>query len=669
MSKLIINRINLKFNKDISCFLNISKSSDFSLIGSKTEWIRNKLQKEYIPTFEVWLKKERIDNDKDFLCFDFSEDNEKDSFSIHLNTEAIQRFKTKIFVQELANFFIKKGFYVEPSRRVGDFSIYQRIGDFNPNPEYEQYRRIDFKWKYNREELSYNIGSESTLISREKKDFEEGAKIINEETQLIYNCYNKDNIVQRKSFPKERINQGTPIRFSYKESFQNLKEFAKNYLNEFNSKFFEIDKFGLKTLPPSDVQEIFRRQNIMAFGGGKTSVNAAVGMREFGPFEKISNAYNIKFLFIYQNRDDANNLYLYLRNGLKHFPGLLSYIGIPVTLPEQNQKGLKYENTTTLTQELQRFLHNEYKDNINSETLAIIIGPFKKYESDEEESEVYYRVKKLLLEKGISSQFINSTTIKDLNFHYALPNIAVAILAKLGGKPWKLTNKKYNELIIGFNTIKFQENSFIGSAVFFDNEGRLGKVHGFPQADSRELIRHLKNAILEYTTISGEPDRLVIHYYKPAQKRELMNIELLLKEELNLPIPFAVVEINDSKTKMDICFDMEFKMGMPESGIYVKVGRNEYLLFNNNRYKKDTVRSIEEVLPIKVKISFADTAGFHHRELITQVYEFSRIYWKGLKQQSQPVTTKYAKMIANFSSRFNGEIPNNIVAQNTPWFI
>ena len=54
---------------------------------------------------------------------------------------------------------------------------------------------------------------------------------------------------------------------------------------------------------------------------------------------------------------------------------------------------------------------------------------------------------------------------------------------------------------------------------------------------------------------------------------------------------------------------------------------------------------------------------------ITQVYEFSRIYWKGLKQRSQPVTTEYSKLIADFSSKFGGEIPENTVAQTTPWFI
>jgi len=667
MSKLIINRINLKFNRDASCVLNISKKVGFCLVEDKVEWTKKKLPPEYISKFEEWLVREGIDAEKDYVAFNFSEEGKEGSLSIQLNSDVIQQFKTKIFIQELANFFMDKGFYIDAARKVVDFSAYQRIGDFDQ--EYERYRRIDFIWDRKSEELSFNIGSERTLITRQKMQHEDGVKIVNEDNLLIYNCnYDGNDSIPRKSFPTERINQGTPKRFNYNERYKDLKTIGLEYLNAFHSKFFYIDKSGLKTVAPRDVQAIFSRQNLMAFGGGKTSVNAAMGMREFGPFKKIENANKIKLLFIYQNRDDANNLYLYLRNGLKHFPGLLSYTGIPVSLPDH--KGLKYNDAASLPKELEDFLLKEYPDVIYPETLAIVIGPFKKYESDEEESEVYYNIKKLLLDKGISSQFINSSTIKDSNFHYALPNIAVAILAKLGGIPWKLENKKYNELVIGFNIMRCHDDTFLGSAVFFDNEGKLGMVRGFPHADSKGLIQHLKKAILEYSKDFGDPDRLVIHYYKPPREKELRNIEFLLKDEMNLPTPFAVVEVNDSKTKMEICFDTECRMGMPESGTYVRVGRrNEYLLFNNNRYQKDTVRRIEEELPIKVKISFADTGGFHHRELITQVYEFSRIYWKGLKQQSQPVTSKYSKLIADYSSKFGGKIPDNLVAQKSPWFL
>ncbi|WP_169703036.1 argonaute/piwi family protein [Candidatus Kuenenia stuttgartensis] len=312
----------------------------------------------------------------------------------------------------------------------------------------------------------------------------------------------------------------------------------------------------------------------------------------------------------------------------------------------------------------------QFPDNDYYNYAAVIIGPFSKYESDEEEEKTYYEIKKLLLDKGITSQFIANKTVRSGNFNYCLPNIAIAILAKLGGIPWKLNTKKYNDLVIGYNYKKLQDQKWIGSAVFFDNEGRLGRIYGFSEERAGEdLISHLKIAIDDYSKSIGSPDRLTIHYYKPPRKDEIKNFEQVIYNKLNLDIPFALTEVNDTKSKSDICFDTEYDMGMPESGTYVKIGKDEYLLFNNNRYEKEPVRKVKDELPIKVKIFHADVGGFSHREILSQVYEFSRLNWKGLMQTSQPVTTKYSKMIADFSLHFNGEISENKISQKTPWFI
>ncbi|MFB3884039.1 MAG: Piwi domain-containing protein [Thermodesulfobacteriota bacterium] len=664
MNNLLINRINLRFNKDIEFYLNITKATDFSLVGNSVKWTKGKLPSDKIRQFEDWLREQEL-NEDDFVSFNFGMTQKQDTFSVQLITTTMRPFKRKVLLQELGRHLISIGFYIEPSRTVGDFAAYQRMGDFDE--EWEQYRRIDFKWYENREELSYNIGSENTFVSRQKRPIE-GAKILDEDNQLIYNWKHSHKQKPRRVFATNLINAGFPKRFNYNRRYNELKQIATEYLNTFRSLFFHaIDNPGLKSVQPSDVQRIFSRQNLMVFGGGKTSVNAALGMREYGPFKKIDNANKIQMLFIYKNRDDANNLYLYLRNGLKHFPGLLSYVGIPVALPNED-RGLSYDDAVTLPDKLEDFLKHEYPDKGYPTTIAIVIGPYKRYESEEKESQTYYKVKQMLLDKEISSQFVSNSSIRDPNFHYFLSNIAIAILAKLGGIPWKLDNKRYNELIIGFNIRKQGENSFLGSAVFFNNEGKLGLVQGFPQGSDREIINHLRGAILQYTKEFGEPDRLVIHYYKPPRKEEVKHIEFLLKD-LKLTVPFAMLEINDSKSKMDVCFDAGYQMGMPESGIYVRIGRDEYLLFNNNRYEEKPVRKVEEELPIKVKIYFADIAGFHHKELISQVYEFSRLNWRGLKQKSQPVTTTYSKMIAEFSANCEGAIPINIVAQTTPWFL
>jgi hypothetical protein len=208
----------------------------------------------------------------------------------------------------------------------------------------------------------------------------------------------------------------------------------------------------------------------MVFGNGKTHVNAAIGMREYGPFRKIDNPHQIELIFIYQNKDHANNLYLALKKGKAHFNGLLSYVGIPVILAPQNQQ-LSYSSPETLAEELDTHIVEQLPEAEYTNKLGIIIGPFKKYEADDQEAELYYQVKKKLLVKGIPTQFVSPDTIHSSSFHYSLPNIAIAILAKLGGVPWKLQSEKVNELILGFHAKKLNEQTFIGNTVFFDNEG------------------------------------------------------------------------------------------------------------------------------------------------------------------------------------------------------
>jgi hypothetical protein len=671
MQTLLINRIPLSFRVSGPLFLILRPTDDFALSKNKTQWIGDRLPIPAKDNFIDWALSHNIQDDAQ-LETEFKQEKPEENentFVAKLTEADCPPFKREIFKQELGKHLQSKGFFIDPIKFPLDFVAYQKIEPFDN--EYDRYSRIDFRWDPKREELSFNFGSEKTLITNTTENQEANTFVFNTENQLAYKSLKETPGKTR--CPREKIikHTGAPQKFSYKDRYDKLKKFASTELYDFESPYFALDKTGLKSVDPNDFYNVFSQQNLMAFSNGKTAVNAVIGMREYGPLKKASNSEKKRLLFIYDSKDAANNLYLYLKNGHKHFPGLLSYVGIPVALADENEsKGMPYTDVASLSEDLGTFLGEHYPDDLYPDTLAIIIGPFKKYESDDAESDSYYRIKKLLLDKGIASQFVNTKTINDYGVHYSLPNIAIGILAKFGGVPWKLSNKKNNELIVGFNTKRASDGNdqYLGSAVFFDNEGRLGGVKGLPVSNKSALVGHLKTAISDYIEHVGEPDRLVIHYYKPPRKDEVSNV-LKLLEDMELSIPIAVVEINDSKAKLDICFDADFNMGMPESGVFVKIGYNEYLLFNNNRYQKNPPRKIDDELPIKLKLSYINTGGFNAQELIAQVYEFSRLNWKGLRQRSVPVTTTYSKNIAEFASHFNGEIPQNEVTNNTPWFI
>jgi hypothetical protein len=56
------------------------------------------------------------------------------------------------------------------------------------------------------------------------------------------------------------------------------------------------------------------------------------------------------------------------------------------------------------------------------------------------------------------------------------------------------------------------------------------------------------------------------------------------------------------------------------------------------------------------------------QELLDQVYQFSRMYWKSVSQQNLPVTIKYPEMVAEIFSHFEGnEIPE--FGRGNLWFL
>ena len=76
--------------------------------------------------------------------------------------------------------------------------------------------------------------------------------------------------------------------------------------------------------------------------------------------------------------------------------------------------------------------------------------------------------------------------------------------------------------------------------------------------------------------------------------------------------------------------------------------------------------------PIKLKIDCSDKNQLQEpltiKGLIDQVYQFSRIYWKSVKQQNLPITIKYPEMVAQIAPHFDGDdIPQ--FGKDNLWFL
>jgi len=111
---------------------------------------------------------------------------------------------------------------------------------------------------------------------------------------------------------------------------------------------------------------------------------------------------------------------------------------------------------------------------------------------------------------------------------------------------------------------------------------------------------------------------------------------------------------------------------MPISGTYISIGNKKYVLCNNARYNNNYNPKDGFPFPVKLSIDCTEPQLLENdetiNELINQVYQFSRLYFKSVMQQNLPVTIKYPEMIAEIVPYFdNAGIPPNV--KNNLWFL
>ncbi|MDA8091939.1 MAG: Piwi domain-containing protein [Actinomycetota bacterium] len=678
MANIVINRFALDIaKKDIEVSFFRGNYTHY-LKGKKPTYLHEDLERtENAKDIIDWLKdfrEEEIGNEPS-IYFSFYESVGSEKKAV-INTYN-QKFK-KLFIREtLLRLFLNKDLFIEPYKEGCDFCVYQKAGTEN---DFDKYIRYDFviycyydkSSKRHFNELSISIGSEDTYFpKRNKAELTDHHKVLHQNLLLRYEEVKSDidgsqaQISAKADFEiRKKLGIFPKPHFQfYKRNYDLIDKFVKESFSSLDNEYLKI-YIPFKKLDDSQIKYVSFESNKMIFGNNQTDSNPINGMRDHGQHKKPENIGNTKLLFIYPDSESANKLFTYFSRGYRHFPGLESYVGIPAQPAEIK---IKYDDFIVLPQKLESELPESSYENL----IAICIMPFNKQNATAEQSSAYFKIKEILLKKNIASQFLERGKIFLENFHYYLPNISIAMLAKLGGVPWKLPTDKYNQLIIGFNIFRSKVNSFIGSAIYFDNEGLLKRIDSFEEKNSvREITQSVRNSISNYIELNQSCDSLVIHYFKPPSGEERISIEKMLSTELNLKIPIVFVEVNDVKTSTDICFDLGYDLLMPRSGTYIGLKPNEYLLFNNLRYWEKPVNPIrQEEYPVKIKI-YDPSGSFPHDMLIDQIYEFSRLYWKGLKQKAQPVTTLYSKMIAEYVSHFeDNQIPDNNTAHRTIWFV
>ena len=487
----------------------------------------------------------------------------------------------------------------------------------------------------------------------------------------------------------------------YVKYLRKITDFKEKYLNsdelrqifpELATEFTKINELQV------DIADAHKR--LLTFGNGMKNVRPQIGINN-GP--AVMCPYKeVKLITIFHENDsnEAGNISRYLMMGnygqSKWSKQLSSYIGANVDHAGEDFQ-IIFSDPHNPVPEVKAALQRDCYINRNMDVkyVGIYLSPINKYADDRESRKCYYKVKEAFLKLGIPTQCIDVVKMRETidkdsrsqykNFVYTLQNMSVAICAKLGGAPWLLDEAEQRELIIGIGAFKSEQNQYLGAAFLFDNKGVFNKYNYFQKSELRELVGAIKDAIISYTSVNDKPSRLIIHYYKKLSLRyEFVLIEKMLNS-LEFDIPVYVITINKTESEDVVLFDAESRYSiknvsydslMPISGRYVNLGHvregQRFLLCSNTRYDDYNFKPTDG-FPFPVKLTIicpnrqGDIDGNVVRQLIEQVYQFSRIYWKSVKQQGLPVTIKYPEMMAEIMPHFDD--PTAYCDNRSLWFL
>ena len=541
---------------------------------------------------------------------------------------------------------------------------------------------------------SHTIYSINRHVFLEKKSFystESAFPIINRNLGLFLGFDN-----EKAEEEDTVIDMRKPASNRYKKYYNKINLFYQKYLdnNDFRV-LFSISKDGFSYANPAQIGTTTPTSKELVFGYGNTQIrkvdyNPQIGVNS-GPFDAARHS-NIQLIFIFPKADVevARKLLNYLLKDYKnYFKGLKKYTGRDI-ISAPSGFHVQLENAMNPMPEIEKVLDKKREEGVTY--LAIYLTPISKHSSDKDARNIYYKVKEKLLYHQITSQCIDTNKMlialaddegldysgkPKVNFSYTLQNIAIAINAKLGGVPWRLNAPARKELIIGVGAFKNQDNNmqYIGSAFSFENTGAFNSFEYFQKDQLKELAGSIENAIINFSSINNKPERLIIHYYKEMSLvKEYPHIEKALTN-LDLKIPVFIVTINKTESEDFVLFDGKNNDLMPYSGRYINLGNKTYLLCNNTRYENYKFSQYDGFpFPVKIKIDCPNDSALSSdtntiKDLIDQVYQFSRIYWKSVKQQHLPVTVKYPEMVAQIAPHFDGgNIPESIGKDNL-WFL
>ncbi|MCK9451405.1 MAG: hypothetical protein M0Q90_06920 [Bacteroidales bacterium] len=627
---------------------------------------------------------EQHENDTIYLYFDIPKDFEGQQWLVSLSAHRqIARCYAHFL---LHSYFVNQNAY-QQSNFVNDLVIWQN--ESSKTSPYAQFNRIQLKVKYYEEDeqpslgLSYIGNSYILKESLESLDNSQpGAtrhlKKVIYNKQIMHHKHLPDeaHAARDKQYPilnrelRQALDIVIPTRRNpnkHQEQWNIVSHFFKEILQNKTATGLIFDNSWRATEP---LFQLEGAKKALVFGGGNTHDDVYKGLRSFGPYLPLKVKQLVCF-FIYTPEEKAakEKLKEELLSGAS-YKGLSAYMKLAVH--HEDQLDICIDKGDTMAEQLAAQLSLKSLDTSLS-YFAIYISPFDKYTGAEKYRRVYYQIKELLLKRGIASQaFVGAKAIDaETKFYYWVPNIAMAAIAKLGGIPWVLSKTHQTSLVVGFGMYKLPQYDlkFEASSFVFSDDGHFKGFDYYPANESSAIAAKLEEALNHYLNKHGKPERLVMHYYKSLSNRQFMPVKKML-EAYDPGLAFYVVRVNQGMTDDFFVKAVQDTYGLPADGSVFRLSNQDYLLYVNGYTGEGKPKA--QPMPVRCYLQANKPKLLDDQEtvmeLLQQVYDFTRLYWRSVKQASVPVTIGYPRLLVSQTAWFEGtSLPGGL--EERPWFL
>lgn len=400
------------------------------------------------------------------------------------------------------------------------------------------------------------------------------------------------------------------------------------------------------------------------------------GITQYGTFDAEQHNIELVPVCLHSTRRNMEALIERLKIG-KH-----NYRGAERTFATR----LSYASVVTVDrieetpQEIERVLsqHAEWQGDPDFRRIFLVHAPELGYSQDDHTSP-YYVAKRLLLERGIPCQMVDTPTLENPDWKDL--NLALNITAKCGVTPWVLpdaipdadffvglsyTQSKDGHRIMGFANVFNSYGKwefYSGNTSYFDYEDRSVRLARLVEETLRKLHGQLAPA-----------PRVVFHHSAKLAHSDRDSI-LEAARRVRPQGTFAFVWINshhnvrwyDNRPETD---------GSLRRGSYVEAAHNRIYLSTTgyNPFR----RSLGTPKPLEISSWVRRPEGLPRAEpdlrvLAVQVLNLTKLNWASTDSFcGEPITLKYAGDIAYLTAAFLRQLePFSLhpVLERTPWFI